>query len=86
MTSVLFVLGDTRVRRGYNCFVWKDCCTGCYTYSCNLQYQIRDQFERPLDYIPWEPGTPYAMNADWSDQTCGFNCPRGTSLPIITFP
>jgi len=68
----LFSLGSTQLAVTSKCSVTTNCSNKSFNYTCGSAWKLRDWFTDPLSLketmnLPFEPGTPYQINADWSD-------------------
>ena len=73
----LFSLGSSILTASSKCAMTVDCKTKQYAYSCTSTWKLRDKFTDPLSRNEtwaqqFEPGTPYAINAGWSEYYNGW--------------
>jgi RHS repeat-associated protein len=66
----LYSVGHSQFFRSANCSVSVDCEAKTFSFNCSLGFKIRDWFRDPLG-IGMELGTPYRINADWSQDFSG---------------
>ncbi len=66
----LFSVGNSTFFRTAECSAVADCGSRVFSYECSASFSIRDWFEKPLN-IDLELGTPYPINASWSDTVTG---------------
>jgi hypothetical protein len=68
----LFSVGGSAFFRSAQCNATADCAARTYSYSCSLEFSIKDWFRDPLDVGLEVPGCkPYRINANWSDSLSG---------------
>ncbi len=75
-----YILGSTSFFEGYVVDIEFLCCYCVYSYSGELKFSIKDDFNEPLDIPKLEVGgTPYSITAKWSESISGTgrlsNCP-----------
>jgi hypothetical protein len=68
----LFSLGSTQLAVTSKCSVTANCSSKSFNYTCASAWKLRDWFKDPLSFketmkLPFEPGTPYRIIADWFD-------------------
>jgi RHS repeat-associated protein len=69
--TCLFAVGQSTLFRSATCNIAANCDNRTYSFSCSLGFKIRDWFKDPLDIGIEAGGTPYRINADWSDSISG---------------
>ena len=73
----LFSVGHSTFFEYAGCSLSVDCKTRTYSFSCGLNFSIRDSFQDPADItektgLPFEPwGRPYMITAGWSESFSG---------------
>lgn len=72
----LFSLGSTMLGVSSKCSVTANCGTKTFDFACESAWKLRDKFVDPLSFketlgLPFEPGTPYDIVADWTDKRVG---------------
>jgi len=70
VTNDIFVVGDTSFFRQYQCKLSATSCSNGkpdqYSYTCNMNYWIKDWFKDPADIGIELGGTPYPIKASWT--------------------
>jgi RHS repeat-associated protein len=78
VTNEIFSVGRSTFFRSYTCQINIKCCGHkelCWSYSCSLNFAIKDWFRDPLDIgIEVPGGTPYQINTSWTDSLSGSTC------------
>lgn len=67
----LFAVGHSTFFRSGQCSITVNCSTRTYFYYCSTNFSIRDWFKDPLNMGIEVGGTPYPINADWTEGVSG---------------
>jgi hypothetical protein len=79
VTPEIFSVGSSTFFESYSCQVQIKCCGStetCWSYDCTLKFSIRDSFRDPLDVGREAGGTPYPINASWTEYESGGTCDK----------
>lgn len=71
VTKEIYSVGHSTFFRSYDCTLKATECDGKtvkkWSYDCTLSFGIRDWFKDPLDIGIEVDGTPYKIDADWTE-------------------
>lgn len=68
----VFAVGHSTFFRNATCGIIANCDNSTFSFGCSLGFSIRDWFRDPINIgIELPGGTPYRINADWSESYSG---------------